>query len=192
MFKVVNKWTAETLGFRIGFGLAFAVLLLVVGWDWAESYASLQKTFPGSNHDVRIRVFERMEPSPIEFEIRIPKENVVVKTIYYQEVGIDGSEWSHTVVQQAAEICVEWAPKKEAELSENGRLKVGLTVAARIVLIFVINEANATDVHSVFVHHRQLNYFVEVSGPVGAASSFLIGIWGSRLPVFMKEKQSFT
>lgn len=130
MFKVVNKWTVETFGFRIGFGLAFAALLFVVGWAWTVSPTSLQETLPASNLDVRMRVFEHMEPTPVEFEISLPKENVLIKARYYQEVGIDGSEWIPTIVQQAAEIFVEWAHKKEFELSENGRLQVGLIVAA--------------------------------------------------------------
>jgi hypothetical protein len=130
MFRVVNKWTVETFGFRIGFGLAFGALLFVVGWAWVVSPTSHQETQLAPNLDVRMRVFEHMEPSPVEFEIRLPKENVLIKSRYYQEVGIDGSEWIPTVIQQAAEIFVEWAEKKEFELSENGRLQVGLTVAA--------------------------------------------------------------
>jgi membrane protein implicated in regulation of membrane protease activity len=109
--------------------LALAALLLVVGLAWKEVVSSEDLIQRQARAQERLsRVMEQFEPNPVEFEIAIPEEDVWIKVTHYHEVGIEGGEWTRSVVQHAAELFVEWAHKEDFKLSANGRRNIDLWV----------------------------------------------------------------
>ena len=104
--------------------LALATLLLVLSLFWPKDAISKQKRAPNRLSSLMVQ----LEPIPVDFEISIPEEDVWIQVSYFHEIGIEGGEWTRSVVQHAADLFVEWAHKKDFELSANGRRNIDLWV----------------------------------------------------------------
>jgi hypothetical protein len=155
------------------FPLVLAVLLLMVGLVWKESVSSPSLTpedlieRQARAKERLSRVMEQLEPNPVEFEVAIPEEDVRIKVTHYHEVGIEGGEWTRSVVQDAAELFVEWAHKKDFELSANGRRNIDLWVVdVSYTLLHDISRQVLNDAHA-FGRSSYGNASQEVMGIYG-------------------------
>jgi len=150
------------------------LILLLFAWSFREGWKKAPRKSAQWLH-----VMEHLEPTSVEFVISIPEEDVRIKVTHYHEVGIEGGEWTRSVVQQAAELFVEWAHKKDFELSAKGRRRPDLWVVD--ISLQLLNEWDAEwrglrDVGQLTV--LGLHY----SGLIKEAEIIFVGVYESQSP----------